>query len=607
VPSGVVGEICIAGAGLARGYLNRAELTEAQFVEDPFEPGHKIYRTGDLARWSCDGRLEFLGRADHQVKIRGARIELKEVEEALLAHPDISECVVDVTRYKLPQEQAEPINCARCGLPANYPGTSFDDRGVCNLCRFYDLHQEKVAQYFKSPADLAKIVEQAKAARVGQYDSMVLLSGGKDSTYALARLVEMGLNPLVFSFDNGYISEEAKANIRRITDQLNLDLVAEQTPAMPAIFVDSLKRHSNVCQGCFKAIYTLSMNVARQHHIKYIFTGLSRGQLFETRLGFLFRNRALDVEGMDQAILEARKAYHRVDDAASRLLDVEIFQDDTIFTDIQFVEFYRYVDVGLDEVYHYLGQKLQWTRPTDTGRSTNCLINDVGIYVHRTERGYHNYALPYSWDVRMQHKTREAALIELDDDINVSTVERILAEIGYDSPINNADQSEKRLAAYYVAREQLTVSDLRTYLSELLPDYMTPSEFVQLDNFPLTQNGKVDRTALPDPAEYRSELGTAFVAPTTVVESKLAKIWQQILNIPQVGIHDNFFDLGGASVPAVQVIAQVAQIFHVKFPLKLIFEAPTVAELSERIEAALITELEDLSDDEAELLLASLQ
>jgi amino acid adenylation domain-containing protein len=597
VPTGLIGEIYIAGPGVARGYLNQVELTAAQFVNNPFEPGKKMYRTGDLARWKLNGRLEFLGRADHQVKIRGARIELAEIEKALLAHPDVSECVVDVTRFKPSGEQAELINCARCGLPSNYPGTTFDDEGICNLCRFYDLHEEKIAQYFKTTDDLMEIVDQAKAARVGQYDCLMLLSGGKDSTYALARLVEMGLNPLGFSFDNGYISEEAKANMRRVTDQLNLDLVVEQTPAMPAIFVDSLKRHSNVCNGCFKAIYTLSMNVARKHNIKYIFTGLSRGQLFETRLGFLFQNRVLDIEKMDQAILAARMAYHRVDDAVSRLMDVEIFQDDATFTDIQFVEFYRYVDVGLDEVYDYLGQNLLWTRPADTGRSTNCLINDVGIYVHRQERGYHNYALPYSWDVRLTHKTREAALDELDDDIDVPDVERMLGEIGYDRPASDVNQTEKRLAAYFVAQEQLTTSDLRTYVSETLPDYMIPSYFVQLENVPLTQNGKVDRTALPDPDKYRSEL----------VETKLASIWQQILNVSPIGIHDNFFDLGGASVPAVQVIAQVAQTFHVTLPLNDIFAEPTIAALSQRIESELIAELEDLTDEEAELLLASLQ
>jgi len=93
-PIGVVGELCITGDGLARGYLNRLELTAEKFVENPSEPGTRMYKTGDLARWMPDGNIEFLGRVDHQVKIRGFRIELGEVENKLLSHEAIKETLV---------------------------------------------------------------------------------------------------------------------------------------------------------------------------------------------------------------------------------------------------------------------------------------------------------------------------------------------------------------------------------------------------------------------------------------------------------------------------------------------------------------------------------
>ncbi len=148
---------------------------------------------------------------------------------------------------------------------------------------------------------------------------------------------------------------------------------------------------------------------------------------------------------------------------------------------------------------------------------------------------------------------------------------------------------EKRLAAY-VALEPgaaLTGAELRSFLRQKLPEYMTPSVFVELDALPLTPNGKVDRRALPAPDSAPSELAGIYVAPRTQVEEALAGIWSKVLVAAQIGIHDSFFDLGGHSLLATQTLSRVREAFQVELPLRSLFEAPTVAGLAERVEAAM--------------------
>ncbi len=555
VPDNVIGELYVSGPDrLADGYQNQEQMTAESFLPDPFAPGLRMYKTGDLASVAPTGAVRYHGRADEQVKIRGVRIEPAEIRRVVMSHPNVTDCAL----VMIEPASSTQARCRDCGLGSEYPDADIDGSGFCAMCRDYATYKERAATYFRAMGDLEEILRGAAARKKGRYDCLMLLSGGKDSSYALCRLAELTPRILAVTLDNGFISAGAKANIRRVTEALGIEHRFLTTSAMNAIFVDSLKRHANVCNGCFKTIYTLGLKTARDEGIPLIVTGLSRGQMFETRLApELFQENAADVAEIDRFILEARKTYHRVDDAAARLLNCGMFDTDDIFDEIEFVDFYRYCDVPLDEVYAYLATFAPWTRPKDTGRSTNCLINDVGIHVHKRRRGFHNYALPYSWDVRMGHKSREAALEELDDQIDEDRVSQILEDIGFDEPVGGHGTTESQLLCYLVTSEAVAPTELRRFLAEHLPREMIPAQFVQVSSIPLTPNGKVDRKALLDleiGREAPKDAGS--VAPRNAVEASLRRIWGDILELERLGVEDNFFDLGGDSIAAIRIASR---------------------------------------------------
>jgi amino acid adenylation domain-containing protein len=167
---------------------------------------------------------------------------------------------------------------------------------------------------------------------------------------------------------------------------------------------------------------------------------------------------------------------------------------------------------------------------------------------------------------------------------------------------------EKRLVAYtvLVPGSQRDEKGLRELLGQRLPDYMEPSAFVWMEALPLTPNGKVDREALPRPSAEDGFQEREFIAPRTPVEETLAGIIREVLKLPRVSIDDDFFHLGAHSLLGAQVIARVRSVFGTELKLLDVFDAPTVAELSVKIEEALTRQLNAMSEAEVDAALAAL-
>jgi acyl carrier protein len=165
---------------------------------------------------------------------------------------------------------------------------------------------------------------------------------------------------------------------------------------------------------------------------------------------------------------------------------------------------------------------------------------------------------------------------------------------------------DRRLVAYIVPSQETApgISEMRRFLQERLPVYMMPTAFVQLENLPMTPNGKVDRRALPATSGRQRGWEVVYVAPETDVERAIAAIWQEVLRVGKVGINDNFFQLGGQSILAIQIIQRINQIFQVNLPMRVIFDEPTIVGLSVLVEEILIGRLEAKSESEFEASVA---
>jgi len=144
------------------------------------------------------------------------------------------------------------------------------------------------------------------------------------------------------------------------------------------------------------------------------------------------------------------------------------------------------------------------------------------------------------------------------------------------------EPGDERLAAYLVASPEHApaIADLRHFLREKLPSHMIPSAFVFQDRLPLTPNGKVDRRKLPKPENRHPGLETSFVSPRTELEKTIAKIWQELLRVEKVGLHDNFFDLGGHSLLVVRAQARLRDALGLDLAVVRLFQYPTISSLA---------------------------
>ncbi len=526
VPAGAVGEICVGGAGVGRGYLNHQKLTAEKFINESSaeKAGARFYRTGDLGRVRSDGNLEFVGRVDDQIKIRGYRVEPGEIEALLRQHKSVRDTVVIARKdlneqprlvaYVVPQRSSAPTIAGRqrYQLPngmaiaqQNQHETDFfyqqifvdqtNFRHGITLCDddcVFDVGAN-IGMFSLFAQQIGKNITVFAFEPIPQIfealemNSRLYGNGIKTFSYGLAereQRAEFVFYPNSTSQSGRYAdADDERQVLRSIIDNVNGD--KSRAGAMEEIIQQRVDGISVLCN-----LKTIS-HVMREE-------GVERIDLLK-----------IDVEKSELDVLRG------------------IARDD-----------WPKIRQVVIEAHDVTGQLQQVTQ----------LLRDQGFKVLAEQDNYLRGSSLYNV---------YASRVQLN------------SENGNDSP---------PFVMPVVAETTLTTDKLRRYVQENLPEYYWPAAFVMLDELPRLPNGKIDRQALPEPASERNS--DAFVPPRSPFEKTLARIWAEVLKLDRVGIQDNFFDLGGDSIVSAQIIAK-ARKAGLRISPKQIVERPTVAELSE--------------------------
>lgn len=685
VPIGVPGELYIAGDGLARGYLNHPELTQAQFLENlpniPFLPEKKLYKTGDLVRYRADGNLEFLGRLDEQVKIRGYRIELGEIEAALNQHPAVTQTVV-VAREDAPGEKhlvAYVVLARNCLLAfSTSQSPIFQDEQILQWQMLYNETYNQQATVLEPIFNITGWNSSYTNQPIPPEQMREWVNNQVNQILALQpkKVLEIGCGTglLLFKIAPHCIqycgTDFSKSALNYIHQQLSN---VETNPLSPSNHVKLFEKEATDFEGIEAGTFdAIALNSVVQYFpsIEYLLQVLEGAVRTTAPSGFIFIG---DVRSLP--LLQAFHASVQLYQAEPALtrekllqrVQMQVFQETELvidpaffhalrqhFPEISSVEIqlmrgysqneltqFRYNvilhigvatnpsdslgNAGLENSPAFQQERREWIdwnsdrltlsalrqllteEQLETVSITNVPNARVIAAVKTAQwlsgaedfktvaqmrealQSFHNVGidpedfyllgegLPYKVNISWSDANHEGCydVVFIKQGSHITTSQANSSSRLWHSYANNPLQA--------TAARQL-VPQLRMYTAQKLPEYMVPSAFVVLDSLPLTPNGKIDYRALSIPNNIKPELASGYIAPQTEVEKVLIKIFADVLGIKRLSIRDNFFELGGHSLLATQIVSRVRDAFKVELPLRSLFEAPTITELSQVIE-----------------------
>jgi amino acid adenylation domain-containing protein/FkbM family methyltransferase len=543
LPIGVPGELYVAGAGVTRGYIGRPDLTAEKFVPNPFssEPGAAMYRTGDRVRRLPDGNVEFLGRTDRQIKLRGYRVEPGEIETRLRQHPDILDGVVNVFKGEGGDEKLIAHVVARPERAPTFAGKP----------RYQLPNGAAVAHLNKNETDYIyqEIFERQAYLKHGitiKDEDCILDVGANIGLFTLFAN-EIVDHPKVYSFEpNPAVYEILSANTALYGTDVKL-------------FNCGLGREAKSTAFTFFPGFSLLSG--------FYADARTDSEVVKT---FIRNQQKAGITGMNELVAQAdeimgERFSPRTFNAELRTLSSVIEQEGIDRIDL------LKINVEKSEFDVLLGiQERDWQKIKQIVLENDVKDNLPAIISLLQAQGYEY-------------------VVEQDNLLEGTALCYIYA-IRPSSDRRLARGQQGRAATRFLParyKPLVTADELRNFLAKDLPEYMVPSVYSFLDVLPLTLNGKVDYRALPAPDPTRPDPEDASAAaPRTPSEELVAGIWSEVLGVDNIGVHDDFFELGGHSLLATRIIARICDSCGHEIPLRALFEAPTVAALAKEIDEA---------------------
>lgn len=612
-PVGVSGELYIGGVGIAKGYIDDEEKTKNAFVNHP-DYGY-IYRTGDYGVMKKEGYIEFLGRRDHQIKIRGHRIELGEIESTLRDFPGVRDAAVTlIERHNVKQIAAYVIPAQ-----SNQSLQDVDENEIIISDEFLDLISKDAVAFSKNiPDDISTEKYDEFNNKLEQISTIYICNSLK----TMGICTELGEH---WSVDKIIKTCNVMPKYRKLMGQW-MDILEEDGYVRKIdkdVYECIRSINENSVESLWRELRTFNISEGWKNPLRYLeafgnnIISILSGELNSLNLLFpdgswdmaesiyQFNSMAEYFNNIAASMIRAVVKYWPKDKnirilefgagtggttaslltelPADRTLytytDISTFFTDKAkikFNDYPFVE-YRVYDIDKNpfeqgfsphsydiifgaNVLHdarVLRKTLEYFKSMLT---PNGLLMALEITkntrLHKISIGFIDGFSNYEDEREMINlpllSVDKWKKLTMDNEFNKFIS---IPEPGFDTEVFNHHIIVARGPS---STKWIKTEDIKGFLQKSLPDYMIPNYIINLDSLPLTPNGKIDKKALPEP-EDKLEIDTKYVAPRNELEKMLVKLWEEALGIEKIGIHDNFFVLGGDSLKAIQISAKAMQ------------------------------------------------